>query len=193
MKLNYKIILASQSPRRKDLLNQLGIKNIELVKHTVDETKYEFKNPLSKSIMDLAQMKAESVAGKFKDINKIIIAGDTVVFRAGQIFHKTKSKDKIKNYLKTLSLRKHFVYGGICVVTPKRKVLRRFIISEVYFNKIEESDLTDQVLSDGIDKAGGYAIQNYGGRFVRKIRGSYTNIVGISIPELYKILKSLEF
>ncbi len=193
MKLNNKIILASQSPRRKNLLKQLGLKKIQIIKHSIDESKFEFKHPISKSILDLAQIKAESVIGKIKDDNNIIIAGDTLVFRAGKIFHKTDSKEKIKYYLKTLSSRKHFVFGGICVILPKRKVLRRFVSTEVYFCKIKESDLSDQVLEDGIGKAGGYAIQNYGGRFVRKIRGSYTNIVGISIPELYKIFKSLEF
>ena len=193
MKLNNKIILASQSPRRKNLLKQLGLKKIQIIKHSIDESKFEFKHPISKSILDLAQIKAESVIGKIKDDNNIIIAGDTLVFRAGKIFHKTDSKEKIKYYLKTLSSRKHFVFGGICVILPKRKVLRRFVSTEVYFCKIKESDLSDQVLEDGIGKAGGYAIQNYGGRFVRKIRGSYTNIVSISIPELYKIFKSLEF
>ena len=153
MKLNNKIILASQSPRRKNLLKQLGLKKIQIIKHSIDESKFEFKHPISKSILDLAQIKAESVIGKIKDDNNIIIAGDTLVFRAGKIFHKTDSKEKIKYYLKTLSSRKHFVFGGICVILPKRKVLRRFVSTEVYFCKIKESDLEQSDKSYWINRA----------------------------------------
>ncbi len=192
MKLSSKIILASESPRRKDLLNQLCIKKIECIAHNVDEGKFEFKLPISKSVSKLVQMKAESVRNN-SNKDKTIISGDTIVFRTGKIFHKTYCKEEVKNYLRLLSSKKHFVYGGLCVISPQGKVFKRIIRTEVYFNKIEEYDLTNEVLEDGIGKAGGYAIQNFGSRFIKKIRGCYTNIVGISIPELYKILKSPEF
>lgn len=169
----------------------MGLNNVELQKHSIDEEKFKLKNPLSKSILDLAEQKAESVKKKMN--KKIIIAGDTIVIRAGKVFNKTNCQKEVKNYLKILSGRKHFVYGGLCVISSKGKIFRKFIKTEVYFNKIEEKEITNEVLQDGLGKAGGYAIQNFGSRFIKKIRGCYTNVVGISIPALYKILKSPEF
>ena len=186
-----KIILASQSHRRIELLNLLGLKNIEIENHKVDEENFKWKKPYSKSILDLSELKARSIQNK-KNKNSIIIAGDTVVIRAGKFFNKTNSTSEIKSYLKTLSGRKHFVYGGLCVLSPSGKSFRKFSKTEVYFNKINDHEITKQVLEDGIGKAGGYALQNFGSRFVKKIRGCYTNVIGISIPELYKILKNPE-
>jgi len=185
------ILLASESHRRKELLKLLGFKSIQCCKHLIDEDNFNYKRPLSKSIIRLAELKADSVFSLQK--KKIIIAGDTLVIRAGKIFNKVDSQKEVKSYLKLLSGRKHFVYGGLCVISSRGKKFTRFIKTEVYFNKIEEKEMTHDVLEDGIGKAGGYAIQNFGSRFIKKIRGCYTNVVGISIPELYKIFKSPEF
>ncbi len=192
MRFSKKIILASESPRRKKLILQLGIKNLEVVKHGINETKFTFNHPISKSVKKLSEMKATSVKDNPRYKKNIIISGDTIVIRAGKIFHKTKKMTEVNKYLKLLSNRKHFVYGGLCVISSDGKIFSRAIKTEVYFNKIEDSDITKEVLQDGLGKAGGYAIQSLGAKFVKKIRGCYTNIVGISIPELYKILKSSE-
>ena len=184
-----KIILASQSIRRRELINLLGLQNIVYENHEVDEEDFKWKKPYSKSILDLSELKARSVKTKnYK--NSIVIAGDTIVVRAGKIFNKTNSKSEIKRYLQNLSGRKHFVYGGLCVLSSSGKAFRKFSKTEVYFNKILDREITKQVLEDGLGKAGGYALQNFGSRFVKKIRGCYTNVIGISIPELYKILKN---
>ncbi len=187
-----KIVLASESSRRKALLLQLGITRLEVVKHRIDEKNFKFNQSLSKSVKKISEMKAYSVKENPKYRNNIIIAGDTNVIRAGKIFHKTDKLEEVYKYLKLLSNRKHFVYGGLCVISKNGKVFSKVIRTEVYFNKIEDSDITKEVLQDGLGKAGGYAIQNFGAKFVKKIRGCYTNIVGISIPELYKLLKSSE-
>ena len=189
MELKKKILLASLSPRRKKLLRQIGIHDLKIMKHTIDESSYQFSNPISKSIMNLAEMKAKTMKKSLIKTHTVISA-DTIVMRAGKFFPKACSRESVKNYLKTLSNKKHNVYGGICVLS-NNIVFRRFIKTEVYFHKISDFDLSDEILDDGIGKAGGYAIQNHGAKFVRKIRGCYTNVVGISIPELYKILKSL--
>ena len=186
-----KIILASQSKRRIELINLLGLKNIVYVNHKVDEENFIWKKPYSKSVLDLSELKARSIKTSHNE-NSIVIAGDTMVTRAGKIFHKTNSMSEIKSYLQTLSGRKHFVYGGLCVLSTSGKAFRKFSKTEVYFNKILDSEITKQVLEDGVGKAGGYALQNFGSRFVKKIRGCYTNVIGISIPELYKILKNPE-
>ena len=188
---NREIILASSSERRIELINLLGLKNIVCQNHKIDEEAFKWKKPYSKSILNLAELKARSIKTK-KNKNSIIIACDTVVIRAGKIFNKTNSKSEINNYLKNLSGKKHFVYGGLCVLTPSGKVFRKFSKTEVYFNKILDYEISKQILEDGIGKAGGYALQNYGSRFVKKIRGCYTNVIGMSIPQLYKILKNPE-
>ena len=186
-----KIILASQSKRRIELMNLLGFKNIVYENHKVDEENFKWKKPYSKSVLDLSELKARSIKTKNNE-NSLVIAGDTTVIRAGKIFHKTNSMSEIRSYLQTLSGRKHFVYGGLCVLSTSGKAFRKFSKTEVYFNKILDSEITKQVLEDGVGKAGGYALQNFGSRFVKKIRGCYTNVIGISIPELYKILKNPE-
>ena len=171
------------------MLYQIGINDFRLLKHSINEDLYKFTNPISKSIVNLAEMKAKSIK-KSLIKSHTIISADTVVMRAGKVFHKAHSRESVKNFLTILSNKKHNVYGGICVLSDGI-VFRRFVKTEVHFHKISEFDLSDEILDDGIGKAGGYAIQNHGAKFVRKIRGCYTNIVGISIPELYKILKSL--
>ena len=186
-----KIILASHSKRRIELINLLGLKNIVYENHKVDEENFKWKKPYSKSVLDLSELKARSIKTKNNE-NSVIIAGDTMVTRAGKIFHKTNSVSEIKSYLKALSGRKHFVYGGLCVLSTSGKAFRKFSKTEVYFNKILDKEITKQILEDGVGKAGGYALQNFGSRFVKKIRGCYTNVIGISIPELYKILKNPE-
>ena len=186
-----KIILASQSKRRIELIKLLGLKNIVCESHKVDEVNFKWKKPYSKSVLDLSELKARSIKTTH-DENSVVIAGDTMVIRAGKIFHKTNSISQIKSYLQTLSGRKHYVYGGLCVLSTSGKAFRKFSKTEVYFNKILDNEITKQVLEDGVGKAGGYALQNFGSRFVKKIRGCYTNVIGISIPELYKILKNPE-
>ena len=188
---NRKIILASQSKRRIELINLLGLKNIVYESHKVDEESFKWKKPYSKSVLDLSELKARSVKTR-NNKNSVVIAGDTMVIRAGKIFHKTNSMSEIKSYLQILSGRKHIVYGGLCVLSTSGKAFRKFSKTEVYFNKILDNEITKQVLEDGVGKAGGYALQNFGSRFVKKIRGCYTNVIGISIPELYKILKNPE-
>ena len=191
MIVNRNIILASQSQRRIELINLLGLTNIVCESHKVDEKNFKWKKPYSKSVLDLSELKARSVKTT-NNKNSVVIAGDTMVIRAGKIFHKTNSMSEIKSYLQILSGRKHFVYGGLCVLSTSGKAFRKFSKTEVYFNKILDSEITKQVLEDGVGKAGGYALQNFGSRFVKKIRGCYTNVIGISIPELYKILKNPE-
>ena len=186
-----KIILASQSKRRIELIKLLGLKNIVYESHKVDEENFKWRKPYSKSVLDLSELKARSIK-KTNNENSVVIAGDTMVIRAGKIFHKTNSMSEIKSYLQTLSGRKHFVYGGLCVLSTSGKAFRKFSKTEVYFNKILDNEITKQILEDGVGKAGGYALQNFASRFVKKIRGCYTNVIGISIPELYKILKNPE-
>ena len=186
-----KIILASQSKRRIELINLLGFKDIVYKNHKVDEEDFKWRKPYSKSVLDLSELKARSIKTTNNE-NSVVIAGDTMVIRAGKIFHKTSSLSKIKSYLQTLSGRKHFVLGGICVIAPNGNISKRVVKTEVFFKKIGKKDLHDQyLLEEGRNKAGGYAIQGYASCLVSKIKGSYSNVVGLSIYHLLLMLKGL--
>ena len=125
-----------------------------------------------------------------KDLKDLtVIAGDTIVFRAGRILHKAESKEDVKSYLNYLSSRKHKVYGGICIISKEGKIFSKVVVTEIFFEKLEQIDLSNELLEEGVGKAGGYAIQGRASKFIRKIKGSYTNVVGLSIPEVYKIFK----
>jgi len=184
------IILASSSPRRLELLNNLGLKKIRVINPKVDETNFLEKSSLKKSVRNIAIQKALYVRGINKDFkDSTIVAGDTLVFRAGRILHKAESKDIVKTYLNYLSARRHKVYGGICVITKKGKIFSKVVVTEIFFFFFLYVDISDKLLEEGIGKAGGYAIQGIASKFIRKIKGSYTNVVGLSIPEVYKIFK----
>ena len=185
------IILASSSPRRLELLKNLGLKKIKVINPLVNETNLLEKDYLKKSVRNIAIQKALYVRKIHKEDSKdsTIIAGDTLVFRAGRIFHKAKSKEIVKTYLNYLSARRHKVYGGICIISKEGRIFSKVVVTEIFFEKLEKVDISDKLLKEGIGKAGGYAIQGIASKFVRKIKGSYTNVVGLSIPEVYKILK----
>ena len=185
-----KIILASSSPRRLELLKSLGLKNIQVIKPSIDEKSFLEKKSLKQSVRNIAKQKALYIRKVYKGVeDSTIIAGDTIVFRAGRILHKAASKEVVKSYLNYLSSRKHKVYGGICIISREGKIFSTVVVTEVFFNKLEDIDLSDTLLEEGIGKAGGYAIQGEAIKFIKKIKGSYTNIVGLSIPEVYKIFK----
>ena len=184
------IILASSSPRRLELLNNLGLKKIRVINPKVDEKNFLEKSSLKKSVRNIAIQKALYVRKIYKDFqDSTIIAGDTLVFRAGRVLHKTDSKDIVETYLNYLSARRHKVYGGICIISKEGKIFSKVVVTEIFFEKLEKVDISDKLLKEGIGKAGGYAIQGIASKFVRKIKGSYTNVVGLSIPEVYKIFK----
>ena len=184
------IILASSSPRRLELLKNLGLKKIKVIKPMVNEKNLLEKSSLKKSVRNIAIQKALYVRKSYKDVkDSTIIAGDTLVFRAGRILHKAESKDIVKTYLNYLSARRHKVYGGICVISKEGKIFSKVVVTEIFFEKLEQVDISDKLLEEGIGKAGGYAIQGIASKFIRKIKGSYTNVVGLSIPEVYKIFK----
>ena len=191
---NKKIILASTSERRINLLKQLGVSNFEVIKPNFDEDKYEYDHPVSKKVVNFSYFKADSVFNEINKKDKIIISGDTEVFRSGKILSKCKSKEQVKDYLLYLSGKKHYVFGGICVISSNGNVSKKLVKTEVYFDKIPKNEIqNDMLLNEGLGKAGGYAIQGIAGKFVRKIRGSYTNVVGLSINHLYKILIGIGF
>ena len=189
MQLLRKIILASSSEQRKHLLDQIGLQNFEITSPKINENCLDVNLPITKKVVELAYLKAITVKKRLPSTDCIIISGDTEVFRCGKIFSKCSSESQVIKHLSELSGKKHFVYSGICVIGPTGQVFKRFVQTEVYFDRIPNSEFSNKLLiNEGVGKAGGYAIQGLAGKFVKKIRGSYSNVVGLSLNHLYKIL-----
>ena len=180
-----KLVLASASPRRLDLLAQIGIQPDIVFAADLDETPQKGELPASYA-RRLAIAKAEAVAATH---DGMILAGDTVVACGRRILPKAKTADNAMKCLKLLSGRQHRVYGGISLITADRRSFVRVVCSQVKFRRLTGSDLADALAAgDWQDKAGGYAIQGFAARYIRHISGSYSNIVGFSLFDVTALL-----
>lgn len=185
---NDKIILASSSPRRKKLLLKIGLVPRKIIFPNIDEDQIKIL-PVKKRVIEIALRKALNVKERNKIKDSYILSCDNIVYRAGKVYEKTNDKKKIKNYLIQLSGKKHFVYGGICLLAPTGQTFKKLITTEVYFKKLSSLEINNkELIADGIGKAGGYAIQNKGEMIIKKIKGSYSNVVGLSIFDLNSLL-----
>ena len=181
-----KIILASASPRRLDLLKQAGIEPDEVIPADIDET--PLKNELPK---DLAQRLAVSKALKISENhqNTFILAADTVVGAGRRILDKAEDIGYARLCLETLSGRRHHVYGGIALITPDGRMIKNCIDTLVQFKRLTSKDIETYLESGEWEgKAGGYAIQGMAESYIKYIRGSYSNVVGLSLYDTMKIL-----
>jgi len=183
--LSAKYILASKSPRRKYLLEQIGLKFKVVESKVVEVTE---KNA-HKSVKLNSKNKSRAVASKFK--NRIIIGADTVVFLNGKILNKPKNLNEAKKYLKMLSGKKHIVYTGVNVVnnvTGKEVYGMEKTVVEFRNLTIEEINYYVDKFKP-LDKAGAYGIQDdCGCLFINKITGDYYNVVGLPLVKLYRLI-----
>lgn len=191
MKKKTNIILASSSPRRVELLNQIGLNPEEIINPDIDESKIHCSE-ITKTVIEIAFQKANFVKKKYNFKDKFIIAGDTLVYRAGKTYGKAKDLDSVKKNLNELSGKRHYVYGGICVISPNGKIAKKLVTTEVFMKRISLKELgINDILNEGIDKAGGYAIQGLGSILVKKIKGSFSNVVGLSLFDVFNLLIGL--
>ncbi|MEK7263180.1 MAG: Maf family protein [Bacteroidota bacterium] len=182
------LILASQSPRRKQLLEQLGL-NFDVIESNVHEI---WNNNLSEieNVRVISLHKAESVARQFFDA--IIISADTVVSADGKIFGKPTSSSDAIEMLQELSGKTHTVHTGYTILHASKQMLVNEVESTfVTFRNLEMQEITDYVESGApMDKAGAYGIQeDFGAVFVERINGDYYNVVGLPLHKLYLSLK----
>lgn len=186
-----KLILASASPRRLDLLSQIGIIPDQVLPADVDET--ILKNELPRALaMRLAQSKAEKIASENPDA--FVLAADTVVAAGRRILDKPKDADDARKALSLLSGRRHVVYGGICLMAPGGKTKFTVCETTVSFRRLSERDIAEYVESgDWEGKAGSYAIQGIASTFVKFLSGSYSNVIGLSLYDTMRILTSLGY
>ena len=185
------LILASKSPRRLDLLHQIGITPAEIYQSNTDET--PAPNETARHLVErLAIMKAKAGAAKFP--RSFVLGADTVVACGRRILGKAEDKDTARRYLELLSGRRHRVFGGICVIDPAGTVKSKVVKTIVTFKRLEAAELCEYLSDDQwCGKAGGYAIQGRAASFIKRINGSYPNVVGLPLYETVNLLVGMGY
>lgn len=182
-----KIILASNSPRRKELMQYLNLE-FEIIPSDIEEV-IDPKAEHEDLVMDLAFQKAYSIFKEYKDA--IVIGFDTLVVIDDYVLGKPKDEEEAKMFLNILSGNNHRVVTGCSILTAgySKSFYSDAIVS---FAKLTEQEIEDYVKTkEPMDKAGAYGIQGYGAKFVTGINGDYFTIVGFPISKLYQELKKL--
>lgn len=195
--LKQKLILASGSPRRLDLLNQAGIEPARLMPMDLDETPKKSEHPRSlarRLSTAKAEAALEAVRGEPAWQGSYILAADTVVAVGRRILPKAGYVDEASAALHLLSGRGHWVYTGVCLITPERKVRLKVVETKVRFKRLSGLEIESYLASgQWRGKAGAYAIQGLAGTFVQKLSGSYTNVVGLPLYETVLLLTGEDF
>lgn len=185
-----KVYLASQSPRRKELLSTL-VKEFEIIESNFDESSIKKSSPKA-LVKALSEGKCKQVFDSLSN-ERCVIGADTVVCINNQILGKPKDKTDAKRMLKMLSGKTHQVITGVCVmITDNASITKINFVSssKVVFCNLTEEEIDDYIATnEPCDKAGAYAIQGLAGKFIQKINGTYQNIVGLPVDMLYKVLK----
>jgi septum formation protein len=182
-------VLASASPRRLDLLRQVGIVPDEILPAEIDESTLRRELPAAHA-RRLAAGKAAAVA-RLKP-QAVVLGADTVVACGRRILPKALAEADARACLTLLSGRRHKVWGGVCVVPPAasgRRAAMRLVATTVCVKRLTPAEIEDYIAADEWHgKAGGYAIQGLAAAFVRAVNGSYSNIVGLPLFETVQLL-----
>ncbi|WP_313617223.1 Maf-like protein [Agrobacterium sp.] len=190
--LTQKLILASGSPRRLDLLNQIGIKPARLMPMDIDETPVRLEHPRTlcrRLSLQKAQAAYAAIKGELSWSDAYVLGSDTVVAVGRRIVGKAEYVEEASAALHLLSGRSHWVYTGICLVTPGGKVRQKIAETKVRFKRLSSSEIDNYIASgQWRGKAGAYGIQGIAGCFVQKLTGSYTNVVGLPLYETATLL-----
>ena len=187
---NYKIILASKSPRRAEILSMIGV-NFKVVPSKVKE-EINQKIGQNEIAINISKTKAEKISHKYpKDI---IIGADTIVVLNEEIFGKPKDKNESKKMLKALSGNCHKVITGVTIMNEKLGILKTFSeITEVFVQKIPTKQIEFYVKNyNTLDKAGSYGIQEWFSVWIKRINGCYYNVMGLPVSKLYRYLIEIE-
>lgn len=180
------MILASKSPRRKELLS-LITSDFEIIPAVKDELLPENISP-ENAVLLLANQKADEIFSKHK--NSVIVAADTVVAIDGRILGKPKDEEDAFYMLKTLSGRVHSVYTGVCAVFSDGSKTAFAEHTEVEFYPLSDEEIRAYIATgEPMDKAGAYGIQEKGALIVKRINGDYYNVMGLPVGRLSRVLK----
>ena len=187
-----RIILASSSPRRKELLEQVGLK-FEIFSPDIDESVC-IGESADHYVQRLAEQKAQAILAQFPDA--IVIAADTILVLDHKIIGKPESKQHAFEIWTALSDRQHDVLSGVCLLSSQcdpNTIQSMVVRTKVYFQKLSQLEM-EQYWATGepIGKAGAYAIQGYAAQFIQRIEGSYSNVVGLPLYETLQLLKNID-
>jgi septum formation protein len=186
------LVLASGSPRRLNLINQVGITPDSLRPSDIDETPKRGELPRSLATRRAKEKATVALAAVQRDqelTGAFILAADTVVAVGRRILPKAELLDDAHQCLRLLSGRNHHVYTGVCLVTPKGVFRQRLVETRVRLKRLSNEDIEAYLASgEWQGKAGGYAVQGLASAFIVKIVGSYSNIVGLPLYETVSML-----
>lgn len=181
------LILASKSPRRKELLKQIGIPFVVVVSDA-EEVSGNSWTPAA-LVVENAKRKARAVAEKYPD--SPVLGADTVVSSERKIFGKPKDKDEARKMLTALSGKMHEVTTGLALIN-RNEIRTTSVTTKVFFDTMTKADIDAYIATEEpMDKAGAYAIQGKAARFIEKIEGSYSNVVGLPLNALIQLSKDL--
>jgi len=183
------LVLASASPRRLDLLRQVGLEPAEIDPADIDETPTARELPRAYALR-MAMSKLAAVVPRHP--GALVVAADSVVVCSRRILPKAETEAEARTCLGRLSGRRHRVMGAVAVGFPDGTVRTRLVETVVRFKRLEATEIDDYLKSgEWRGKAGGYAIQGRAARFVDFISGSYSNVVGLPLFETVKLLKTV--
>lgn len=184
-----KFVLASKSPRRKELLEGIGMK-FEIKESSADESVVSKAVPPQVYVQELAMIKSTAVASEV-GADHLVIGADTVVVADGKIIGKPKDYDEAFSMLSSFSNSSHKVYSGISVTNSSNgHTVTDWCETKVFFNEISPEEIENYINTyKPYDKAGAYGIQEYASVFIEKIDGDFFNVVGLPLSKLYRLLK----
>ena len=188
---SHPFILGSASPRRRDIIAQMGLVADEISAPDIDETHHRSEKPADYATR-MAAEKAQALISKHP--NSYILTADTVVGVGRRILPKTETQSQAATCLDLLMGRAHRVYGGISLITPDGQHHQRLSIAKVAFRRLSDDEKSDYLrFGDWQGKAGGYAIQGMAASYIHHLQGSYSNVVGLDIYLLSNLLRHLGF
>lgn len=188
MNLNYRIILASKSPRRQFLLKELGF-DFEIITKDIEES-YPQHLKQEEIVEYLCAQKANEYTDVIKDEHTLIITADTIVWLNGEAINKPKNYDDAVKMLHQISGNMHEVVSGVCLKSKFKTVIFH-VVSKVYFKILTEEEINYYITTyKPYDKAGAYGIQEWIGYIgIEKIEGSFYNVMGLPTARLYEELR----
>jgi nucleoside triphosphate pyrophosphatase len=185
------LVLASASPRRLQLLGQIGIAPARVLPADIDESALPRELPRAHALR-IAVQKAEAVRARLASGDyAVILAADTVVACGRRILPKAEDDATVTKCLALLSGRQHQVITAVALIDTAGRLRTRIVETKVAFRRLESNEIAQYVqMGEGIGKAGGYAIQGRAAVFARTINGSYSNVVGLPLTETFHLLKA---
>src|SRR5947209_16391042 len=185
-----KLILASASPRRQELLREAGI-SFEVYPAHIPEVRNLQEAPVDYALR-LAQEKALKIAEQFPQ--DYVLGADTIVVVDEQVLEKPQDDADAARMLRMLSGRAHQVTTAVCLIAPQKRIDTRTCTTQVYFRQLEEQEIQEYIAGrEPMDKAGAYAIQGGAARWVIRMEGDYSNVVGLPLPTVTAMLRTSGF